>query len=212
MKVRHMFASVATCETAQAELEAYILEELPTRRAERISRHLQRCSDCREDFRLREEMFALVPSGSRPGDSTAGDSREPARPGSQARATALDDGGRHGPLPRSPRPLFVLILNPLAATSLVRALQSPDVAVINLFAVLDAPLSARYEYRTESHVRFDRSVGRIPLQHPLQRLGARRARSPAPAAWLSLLCSRPGAVLESTSWGPSSAGRTVWPP
>ena len=59
------------------------------------------------------------------------------------------------------RPLCVLVIQPTRAAPLARALESPDVAVINLFAAIDSPLASHYEYRTESRFKLDSGVGRI---------------------------------------------------
>jgi hypothetical protein len=57
--------------------------------------------------------------------------------------------------------LAVLLIQPTGAAPLARALESPHVAVINLFAAVDSPLASHYEFRTESRFKLDSSVGRI---------------------------------------------------
>lgn len=160
MNVRTLFTTTATCATTREQIEAYVLDDLLPRRAERIHRHLEHCSECRAIVRDRREFFALIPQ-----------SLDPINPppevleGLLARVRKPDRRpwtlGAGMAVSAAAAALLVLVLQPLAASSFAQKLRSPDVAVINLFASLDAPISARYEYRTASHVQFDRSVGRI---------------------------------------------------
>ncbi len=160
MSVRTLFATEATCATTEAQLDAYVLDELLPRRAERITRHLERCADCRAAVRDQRELFALIPQAlepvNPPPEVLEGLLRRVRKP--ERRSWTLGAGMAASAAAAA---LLVLVMQPLAASSLVQALRSPDIAVINLFAALDAPLSSRYEYRTASHVQFDRSVGRI---------------------------------------------------
>ena len=151
------------CALVQSRLEAFLLEDLPQHEQDRIETHLRRCGECREQVASEQELLSLIPR-----------SLEPAPPPPDVLVTLLERvrsareqrtriRWRTGALAAAASVLLALVVfKPTAATSLAaRALQSPDVAIINLFNSLDSPLAARYEYRTETHVRFDRSVGRI---------------------------------------------------
>lgn len=151
------------CALMHARVEAFILEDLPRPEFARLEAHVQRCEACRMLVAAEHELLSLIPR-----------SLEPSPPPPEVLAGLLErvrsdrEGRRRipwrtGALAAAASVLLTLVVfHPTAATSLAaRALQSPDVAIINLFNSLDSPLTARYEYRTETHVRFDRSVGRI---------------------------------------------------
>lgn len=151
------------CAALRARVEAFILEDLPQRELDRLDNHLHQCRVCREHVAAEHELLSLIPQ-----------SLEPAPPppevlvGLLQRVRAQRESRRRtifrgGALAAAASLLLaLLVFKPTAAISwAAQALQSPDVAIINLFTSLDSPLTARYEYQTETHVRFDRSVGRI---------------------------------------------------
>ena len=151
------------CAAVRARVEAFILEDLPPSESERLNTHLSTCEECREFVAAEHDLLSLIPR-----------SLEPTPPPPELLAGLLtrvriDREGkrratyRYGAIAAAASLLVAfLVFKPVAATSLAaRALESPDVAILNLFTSLDSPLTARYEYRTETHVRFDRSVGRI---------------------------------------------------
>ncbi len=150
------------CQAVESRLEAFLLEELEPREQTRLDRHLRDCAACRARVGAEQELLAWIPR-----------SLEPQAPPPDVLVGLLnrvrDDRGRRRrwsvtygfAVAAASIALTLLIFRPVTANSLARMLESPDVAVINLFASLDSPLAARYEYRTETHVRFDRSVGRI---------------------------------------------------
>lgn len=151
------------CAAVRARVEAFILEDLPQCEFDRFNNHLARCGECREFVAAEHDLLSLIPR-----------SLEPTLPPPEVlvgllQRVRMDREGRrratvrYGALAVAASLLLAfVVLKPVAATSLwARAFQSPDVAVINLFSSIDSPLTARYEYRTETHVRFDQSVGRI---------------------------------------------------
>jgi len=150
------------CAAVTTRVEALLLEELPPAEQARLELHLSRCAECRAFVGSEHELLSWIPR-----------SLEPQAPPPEVLVGLLDRVRRQGQRKRrwstgygiaaaaAGVVLALLMFRPLPANSLARALQSPDVAVINLFTSLDSPLAARYEYRTETHVRFDRSIGRI---------------------------------------------------
>ena len=147
----------------RARVEAFILEDLSPRESQRLDEHLRRCAACREFVAAEQELLSLIPR-----------SLEPTPPPPEVLASLLERVQDERSSTRKRRlgygllataaslVMALLLFKPTAATSwAARALESPDVAVINLFTSLDSPLAARYEYRTETQIRFDRSVGRI---------------------------------------------------
>ncbi len=151
-----------TCAWARARLDALALDTLAPGDRQRLERHLARCASCEARAREESELLALLPRA-----------LEPRPPRSEVLVRVLDRvrAGRHATrrwgvgvgIAAAASLLFLttLLVRPLEASSLARALESPNVVVINLFVALDAPLSARYEYRTVSRMRFDDSVGRM---------------------------------------------------
>jgi hypothetical protein len=149
------------CAAVRSRLESWALDALAFPEAKRLERHLARCAACREEAAETRDVLSALPRALEPRVpppeillellERVRSSRERRRLGSlgigavvvAACFTAL------------------LLLRPLEAISLVRALESPDVAVINLFAAIDSPITAVYEYQTEARVEFDRSIGRI---------------------------------------------------
>ena len=151
------------CAALRARVEAFILEDLPERESERLNAHIGGCEECRELVAAEQDLLSLIPR-----------SLAPTTPPPEVLANVLarvrderDDRRRatyrYGALAAAASVLLAFVVfKPVAATSLWdRAFQSPDVAVIDLFSSLDSPPTARYEYRTETEMRFDRSVGRI---------------------------------------------------
>lgn len=150
------------CAAVAARVEALLLEELSPEERARLERHLARCRDCRGLVGAEHELLSWIPR-----------SLEPQAPPPEVLVGLLDRV--RGERQRKRRwsagygiaaaaagvALALVMFRPIPANSLARMLESPDVAVINLFTSLDSPLAARYEYRTETHVRFDRSIGRI---------------------------------------------------
>lgn len=154
------------CSTARSQVDAFILEDLPEDDTRHMENHLQRCGECAEFVASEHEMLALIPRSLEPIDA-------PPEVLADLLARVRDGENTERPVGRkrlgagimalaASVALAFLVVKPMAATSWAdRALESPDVAVINLFTSLDSPLNARYEYRTETQVRFDRSVGRL---------------------------------------------------
>ncbi|HSJ99138.1 MAG TPA: zf-HC2 domain-containing protein [Myxococcota bacterium] len=147
------------CIAARARLQTWALGEIAPREAAAVERHLLVCHGCRTRAIELREMFAALPQALEPLRPplevllgvlarTRGTGRARARwwMGFAAAAAAL---------------VAALLLRPAEATSTARALESPEIAVVNLFAAIDSPISSVYEYRTEAVVQFDRSVGRL---------------------------------------------------
>lgn len=147
------------CSAVRPLLAAHAFELLEPAEAARVRAHLAACAACRGDAAREREAAALVPlslgASSAPPEAlarvltrvhAAKASRRRGRWVARAAAAAL---------------LVALVTAPQHAETLVWRLDSPDVAMINLFAAIDAPLSSRYEYAAEPVLRFDRSVGRL---------------------------------------------------
>lgn len=153
----------AACAWVRERLPELALEALPRREATRAAFHLARCAACRTEAARERDAAALLPQ-----------SLEPCEPPPEVleRLRARVRSGGRAPSRRRAVPwlagvsaavvaVAVLLVSPRLAVPRGGALQSPDVAVINLFVALDSPLTSHYEFRTASDLRFDRSVGRI---------------------------------------------------
>jgi hypothetical protein len=149
------------CMAARSRLEGWAFDSLEPAEARRMERHLAVCHACRDAAAEVRDLLSTLPGA-----------LEPRLPPPEIllellqRVRSSRDRRRlrsFGIVAATAVALFtaVLLLRPLEATSLARALQSPDVAVINLFAAIDSPITAVYEYQTEARVEFDRSIGRI---------------------------------------------------
>lgn len=150
------------CAAVRDEIEAFVLEELSPGETRRIERHLARCPACRSAVMDKRDLFALLARA-----------LEPQQPPPEVLLKVLRrvDVARRGrrswtmglgmAVSAAVAALAVLLIQPTVAAPLARALESPDVAVINLFAAIDSPLASHYEYRTESRFELDSSVGRI---------------------------------------------------
>ena len=149
------------CSAVREQLPDFVLEQLSPRDAGRIESHLARCSACRRTAASERDLFSLLPQA-----------LDPVAPPPAALLELLRRV-HATPRPRR-RALFaglaaslliaaiaLLETRPIEAASLARALASPEIAVIDLFAVLDSPVASRYEYRAAQDVRYDQSVGRI---------------------------------------------------
>ncbi len=151
------------CAAVRARVEAFILEDLPQRESDRFNTHLSLCEECRELVAAERELLSLIPRSLAPStpppEVLAGILTRIREERDERRRATF----RYGALAAAASVLLALVVfKPVAATSLWdRAFQSPDIAVIDLFSSLDSPLTARYEYRTETQMRFDESVGRI---------------------------------------------------
>jgi hypothetical protein len=157
------FARALPCTVLRDRLEAFVLGDLAEDRAQRLERHLAACEPCRSLVRAERELFALLPQAlphTEPPPEVLVDLLARVRgERRRLRRRSLSVGAA---LAACGIAAILLLSRPLEATSsLMEALRSPDVAIISLFVALDSPLSARYEYRTESDVLFDRSVGRL---------------------------------------------------
>jgi len=162
MRDENRFGDRDGCAVLRDRIEAFVLEELPPREALRIERHLARCSGCRLLAAEERDLFALL-----------GQALEPQSPppevlldvlrriGGSARVRRSWSLGLGMAVSAAVAAVVVLIIQPTGAATLARALESPRVAVINLFAAIDSPLTSHYEYRTESRFDLDDSVGRI---------------------------------------------------
>lgn len=153
---------LAECARLREDLPLHGLDLLDLAEAERIERHLRRCPACRAEAARLRDLGALLPVA-----------LEPCEPPPEVLVTLLDRV-RSTRRPRgriiaarwlaavAASLVLALLAAPRSAIPLIWTYeQSPDVTVINLFAAIDSPLSARYEYRTAPPVRFDESVGRI---------------------------------------------------
>lgn len=149
------------CAAARSRLECWALDALEPAEAGCLERHLAGCDACRGAAAETRDLLSALPRA-----------LEPRQPPPEVlielleRVRSARDRRRLGSLgigAAAATALFaaVLLLRPLEATSLARALQSPDVAVISLFAAIDSPITSVYEYQTEARVEFDRSIGRI---------------------------------------------------
>jgi anti-sigma factor RsiW len=150
------------CTAIRNLLDEFVLEEHSHREARRIERHLSRCASCRRAAREERDLFALV-----------GQALEPQPPPPEVLLDVLRrvDGSERSrrswsmgigmAASAAVAALTVLLIQPTGAAPLARALESPHVAVINLFAAVDSPLASHYEFRTESRFKLDSSVGRI---------------------------------------------------
>ena len=147
------------CAAARVRLESWALGEVAPREAAGIERHLAACHGCRARAIETRELFAALPQA-----------LEPQRPPPEVLLGVLARVRRDG---RDGSPWWMgfgaaaavlvaaLLLRPVEATSTAQALESPDIAVVNLFAAIDSPITSVYEYRTQALVQFDRSVGRL---------------------------------------------------
>lgn len=143
-------------------IEAFVLEELSRGEMRRIERHLERCSSCRSAVVEKRDLFALLARALEP--------REPSpevllgllrRVDASQRSRRSWTMGLGMAVSAAVAAIAVLLIQPTVAAPVARALESPDVAVINLFAAIDSPLTSHYEYRTESRFELDSGVGRI---------------------------------------------------
>lgn len=154
------------CAAVRSRVDAFILEDLPESESQRMEHHLRHCADCAKFIASEHEMLALIPRSLEPIEAppdVLANLLERVRGGEGAERPMRRKRLGAGLLALAASVVLAfLVVRPMDATSWAeRALQSPDVAVINLFTSLDSPLNARYEYRTETQVRFDRSVGRL---------------------------------------------------
>jgi hypothetical protein len=149
------------CTATRTRLESWALDSLEPAESRRVERHLAGCGACRGEAAEVRDLLSALPRA-----------LEPCLPPPEVllellqRVRSSRERRRLGSLgigAAAAAALFatVLLLRPLEATSLARALQSPDVAVISLFAAIDSPITSVYEYQTEARVEFDRSIGRI---------------------------------------------------
>jgi hypothetical protein len=162
MSEGNRFRNPNGCAAVRDEIEAFVLEELSPGETRRIERHLDRCSSCRSAVMEKRDLFALLARG-----------LEPHQPSPEVLLDVLHrvDASRRSrrswtmglsmAVSAAVAALAVLVIQPTVAAPLARALESPDVAVINLFAAIDSPLTSHYEYRTESRFELDSGVGRI---------------------------------------------------
>lgn len=150
------------CQAVENRLEGFLLDELEAREQGRLERHLADCAACRARVGKEQELLTWIPRSlepqAPPPDVLAGLLSRVRQDRGRRRRTSMTYALAAAAASVA---LALLMFRPMPANSLARMLESPDVAVINLFTSLDSPLAARYEYRTETHVRFDRSVGRI---------------------------------------------------
>jgi hypothetical protein len=150
----------ADCEATRAALAALVFDVLPSDEASRIGAHLEACAACRADAARERDLASLVPLAL---------DAPPPPPEVLARVLSRIHRGRRFAWPRRAwvaRAAVVAVLVGFFAltrhaVTLEWSLDSPDVAVINLFAAIDSPISSRYEYAAEPVLRFDRSVGRL---------------------------------------------------
>jgi len=155
----HVFPLRDGCGALRPLLAAHAFELLAPDDAARIGAHLARCAACRAEAAREREVATLLPLSLR---TAAPPPAALARV--LARVHAAKASRRRGRwLARAAAAalLLTLLTAPQHAETLVWRLDSPDVAVINLFAAIDAPLSSRYEYAAEPVLRFDRSIGRL---------------------------------------------------
>jgi anti-sigma factor RsiW len=148
------------CSQVEERLEAFALEALPSDEARRVELHAERCAACRSALARTHELVSLLPRAlapqSPPPDVLVELLHRVRKP---RRSRRLSLGVAAASLLLVT--LGLLASKPLQAVALGGALVSPEIAVINLFAALDSPLTARYEYRTAAEMRFDSSVGRL---------------------------------------------------
>jgi len=152
----------AECARLREDLPLHGLDVLEAAEAERVERHLRRCPACRAEAARLRDLGALLPVA-----------LEPCEPSPEVLIALLRrvraagaPRGRHAAArwisALAAALLLALLAAPRSAIPLIWSYEeSPDITVINLFAAIDSPLSARYEYRTEPPMRLDRSVGRI---------------------------------------------------
>jgi len=149
------------CAVARSQLESWALESLEAREARRLEQHLARCAGCRAEAAEARDLISALPralEACAPPPEVLLELLRRVRRSHDRRWL-----GSFGVGAALATAFFaaVLLLRPLEATSLARALESPDIAVINLFAAIDSPITSVYEYQTEARVEFDRSIGRI---------------------------------------------------
>jgi len=163
MREDRRFRSRNGCPAIRDRLEEFVLDELAPREALRIERHLARCSACRAVAEEQRQLFgalaqALEPQPPPPEvllnllrrvEGRVGSRRSWSTAAGMAISAAVAAAA------------MVLVIQPTGAAPLMRALGSPEIAVINLFAAVDSPLTSHYEYRTQSRFALDDSVGRI---------------------------------------------------
>ncbi len=152
----------AECAGLREDLPLHGLDVLEPAEAERMERHLRRCAACRAEAARLRDLGALLPVALEPCEPPPDVLIDVLRRVRAARAP----GARHavarwlGAIAAAL--VLALLAAPRSAIPLIWTYEdSPDIAVINLFAAIDSPLSARYEYRTEPPMRLDQSVGRI---------------------------------------------------
>jgi len=162
MREESRFGSRNECTTIRDRIEAFVLEDVAPREAVHIERHLARCAACRETVHEERKLFALLAQA-----------LEPQQPPPDVLLNVLRrvDGSERArrswsaavgmAVSAAVAAAVVFMIQPTDAATLARALGSPEVAVINLFAAVDSPLTSHYEYRTQSRFELDDSVGRI---------------------------------------------------
>jgi anti-sigma factor RsiW len=155
------FRSRRDCSDIASQLELYALDGLEATETGRVERHLGHCAACRRALSDALELVSFLPRALDPVEpppelleGILGRVREGRRARLRRRAGV-------GVAAAAVLALAVLQIRPLGAAILAGPLGSPDVAVINLFAAIDSPLSARYEYRTATEISFEKSVGRL---------------------------------------------------
>lgn len=149
------------CVAARSRLHGWALDSLEVPEVEHLERHLARCAACRSEAAETRDLLSALPLALEPRVPPPEVLLELLR-----RVRRSHDRrwlGSFGVGAALATAFFaaVLLLRPLEATSLARALESPDIAVISLFAAIDSPITSVYEYQTEARVEFDRSIGRI---------------------------------------------------
>jgi predicted anti-sigma-YlaC factor YlaD len=162
MREERRFGKRNECTNIRDRIEAFVLEDVSPREALRIERHLARCAACRTTAQEERGLFALLAQA-----------LEPQQPPPEVLLNVLRRVGGSERSRRSWSTVLgmaisaavaasvMLVIQPTGAATLARALGSPDVAVINLFAAVDSPLTSHYEFRTQSRFELDGSVGRI---------------------------------------------------
>ena len=165
MKVLALFGETIDCAGLRGRAEALVLEHLTARERDACERHLSSCAACRQHVAAAHELFALLPL-SLPAEGPPPDVllrvlervRAPARRRRVRGIAAAMTGSA------AAAAFLMALIAPSGAAHFLESLgmlESPDIAVIDLFLTMDSPLTSHYEYQTESDIRYDRAVGRV---------------------------------------------------